>query len=145
MKQNLRWAIQYHWSSLLIYLVGNFIIYLWRATRKLKHYSKISVSSNLYLNCTMLKWAATCQNQQSDCAPSDSDQPEHPPSLIRVFAVRIKKDWIISSHWAHSENSDQTRRMPRLLWVFAGRTLILFVLSWDGSNYFLMHKRREWT
>ena len=29
------------------------------------------------------------QNQQNDCAPSeDSDQPGHPPSLIRVFAVR---------------------------------------------------------
>ena len=26
---------------------------------------------------------------QSECAPSeDSDQPGHPPSLIRVFAVR---------------------------------------------------------
>ena len=33
-------------------------------------------------------WAATWQNQQSDCAPSDnSDQPGHPPSLS-VFAVR---------------------------------------------------------
>ena len=29
------------------------------------------------------------KNQQSECAPSeDSDQPGHPPSLIRVFAVR---------------------------------------------------------
>ena len=35
-------------------------------------------------------WTATWQNQQSDCAPSeDSDQPGHPPSLIRVFAVRL--------------------------------------------------------
>ena len=35
------------------------------------------------------KWAATRQNQQSGCAPSeDSDQPGHPSSLIRVFAVR---------------------------------------------------------
>ena len=32
-----------------------------------------------------LIWAATWQNQQSDCAPSeDSDQPGHSPSLIRV-------------------------------------------------------------
>ena len=31
-------------------------------------------------------------NQQSVCAPSeDSDQPGHSPSLIRVFAVRMKK------------------------------------------------------
>ena len=33
-------------------------------------------------------WATSRQNQQNDCAPSeDSDQPGHPPSLIRVFAV----------------------------------------------------------
>ena len=31
------------------------------------------------------------------CAPSeDSEQPGHPPSLIRVFAVRIKKAWVLS-------------------------------------------------
>ena len=33
-------------------------------------------------------WAASRQNQQKDCAPSeDSDQPGRLPSLIRVFAV----------------------------------------------------------
>ena len=31
------------------------------------------------------------------CAPSeDSDQPGHPPSLIRIFAVRVKKDLVLS-------------------------------------------------
>ena len=31
------------------------------------------------------------------CAPSkDSDQPGHPPGLIRVFAVRMKKAWVLS-------------------------------------------------
>ena len=45
----------------------------------------------------IVKWATTWQNQQSDCAPSkDSDQPGHPPSLIRVFAVRMKKTWVLS-------------------------------------------------
>ena len=49
-------------------------------------------------------WAALWQNQQSDCAPTeDSDQFEHPPSLIRVFAVRKKKYWVIiyplSAQW----------------------------------------------
>ena len=43
------------------------------------------------------KWAATWQNQQSECAHSeDSDQPGHPPSQIRVFAVRMKKTWVLS-------------------------------------------------
>ena len=31
------------------------------------------------------------------CAPSeDSDQPGHPPSLIRVFAVGMKRTWVLS-------------------------------------------------
>ena len=38
------------------------------------------------------------------CAPSiDSDQPGHLPGLIRVFAVRMKKHWVLSyplsTHW----------------------------------------------
>ena len=42
-------------------------------------------------------WATTWQNQKKECAPSeDSDQPGHPPSLIRVFAVRMKKAWVLS-------------------------------------------------
>ena len=38
---------------------------------------------------------------------------------------------------ANSENSDQTGRMPMLIWVFAGRTLILLVLSCPSSFNFL--------
>ena len=42
-------------------------------------------------------WATTRQNQQSECAPSeDSDQPGHLPSLIRVFAICMKKAWVLS-------------------------------------------------
>ena len=45
----------------------------------------------------IVEWAKTWQNQQSDCAPSeDSDQPGHPPSLIRVFTVCMKKTWVLS-------------------------------------------------
>ena len=39
----------------------------------------------------------------------------------------------LATHWAHSEDSAQTGRMPRLIWIFAGRTVILLVLSWGGS------------
>ena len=28
----------------------------------------------------------------------------------------------LTTHWAHSEDSDQTGRVPRLIWDFAGRT-----------------------
>ena len=45
---------------------------------------------------TLVIWATSWQNQQSECAPSeDSDQPEHPPSLIRVFAVCMKKAGVL--------------------------------------------------
>ena len=68
--------------------------------------------------------------QQSDCAPSeDSDEPRHPPSPIRVLAVRS----MVSFLHADSEDSDQTGRMPRLIQVFAGRTLTLLVSSCRGS------------
>ena len=36
----------------------------------------------------------------------------------------------LATHLAHSEDSDQAGRMPRLIWVFAGRTLFDgFVMS----------------
>ena len=41
----------------------------------------------------------------------------------------------LSTQWAHSEDSDQTERMSRLIWVFAGRILIVLVLSCRGSYY----------
>ena len=35
--------------------------------------------------------------QTNECAPSeDQDQPGHLPSLHRVFAVRMKKAWVLS-------------------------------------------------
>ena len=40
----------------------------------------------------------------------------------------------LPTHWVCSEDSDQSGRMPRLIWLFAMRTLILLVLSCHGSN-----------
>ena len=41
-------------------------------------------------------WVALWQNEQNECAPSDdSGQPGNPPSLIKVFAVRMKKPWVL--------------------------------------------------
>ena len=79
-------------------------------------------------------WAASWQNQQNDCAPSeDSDQPGHPPSLTESSLSTKRKLWSLATHWAHSEDFDQTGQMPRLIWVFAGHTVILLVLSLGGS------------
>ena len=96
----------------------------------------------LYLH----RWAATWQNQQSVCAPSeDSDQPRHPSRLIRVFAVRMKKDWVLSYPLSANEDSDQTGRMPRLIWDFARRTLTLLVLTCRGSDQVLTLTDEELT
>ena len=57
------------------------------------------------------------------CAPSeDADQPGHPPSLIRVFAVRSMGNWGPNVSSCRQRRPHQTGRMLRLIWVFAGRT-----------------------
>ena len=54
-------------------------------------------------------------NEMAYTPSEDSDQPEHPPSLIRVFAVPMKKTWVLSHPLSASEDSDQTGRMPMLI------------------------------
>ena len=83
----------------------------------------------------MIKWAATWQNQQNECAPSEvSDQLGHLPSLIRssLCAHWIAKDPRFLQ--VDFEDSDQTGQMPRLIWVFAGRRVTLLVLSCHSLN-----------
>ena len=73
-------------------------------------------------------WAASCQNQQNDCASSeDSDQPGLPQVLSKssLCAQCVAKGQ--SFLHADSEDSDQSGRMPRLIGVFAGRTVTLLV------------------
>ena len=104
------------------------------------------------------KWAATRQNQQNDCAPSeDSDQPGHPPSLIRVFAVRsmcsqgsklsscgqrrLWSDWAdaqakLSLRWAHAHFVGFV--MSRLKWYWCGgrETKLVHFLSFFFCFFF---------
>ena len=71
----------------------------------------------------MSKWATSWQNQHTDVRPAKT-----------VISLGINPVWSESSLFAQwvakdpsflhgdSEDSDQTGRMPRLIWVFAGRT-----------------------
>ena len=70
-----------------------------------------------------IKWATAQQNQQNDlCAQR----------RLRSAWASIQSDqsslsiWRnlgpLATHWAHNEDSDQTGRMPTLIWVFAGCT-----------------------
>ena len=77
-------------------------------------------------------WAASWQNQQngmcarwrlrSAWASTQSNQ-----------SLRCPRG-SLATHWVHSEDSDQPGQMPRLIWVFAGCTVILLVLS-PGDSY----------
>ena len=78
-----------------------------------------------WINYTV--WAASWQNQQNESAPcEDSDQPGHLPSLIRVFAVRMNKSWVLSyllsAHrrlwldWAHAQADLSLGWAPSFCW-----------------------------
>ena len=93
-------------------------------------------------------WAASWHNQQMAFAPSeDSDQPAHPPSLIRVFAVRSM------GRLGPNVASGEQRRFWSD-WVDAqadlssmGAQIILLVLSCRGSIFILnkefIHLRKK--
>ena len=50
-----------------------------------------------------------------------------------LYCLHEKKLRFLATHWARGEVSDQTEWIPRLIWVFAGRTVMLLFLSWGGS------------
>ena len=91
-------------------------------------------------------WAATWQNKQNECAPSeDSDQHGHPPSLIRVFAVRMKKPWVLNyplsaqrrlwSDWADAQ-ADLNLRWAHTHFVgFVMRRLKYSLARLHSENY----------
>ena len=77
-------------------------------------------------------WAATRQNQQNECAPSeDSAQPGHPPSLIRVFAVRMKKAGVLSHPQSEQQRlwSDWADAQADLSLRWAHTHFVGFVMS----------------
>ena len=102
--------------------------------------------SDTYRNVTWYKsnWAATWENQQNDCAPSeDSDHP----SLIRVFTVCMKKAWVLSyplsaqrrlwSDWADADAQAELSlhwAHMSFCWVFNGAAQLM--LLWM-SLYFI--------
>ena len=97
-----------------------------------------------------LTWSQTTEDRYSHAyhlsRPMTKPTKWHVRPATTQISLGIRSVWSESSlsawrkfgslatHWAHSEDSDQTGRMPRLIWVFAGRTLILFVLSCRGSK-----------
>ena len=84
----------------------------------------------LRMSCLMrkpTKWLCTKRRLRSVWASTPSDR-----SLL--CTQWVAKD--PSCLHADSEDSDKTGQMPRLIWVFTGRTVILLVLLWGSSNMF---------
>ena len=74
------------------------------------------------------------------CTPSeDSDQPGHPPNLIRVFAGRMKKAWVLSyplsaqqilwSGWANAQAGLGLRWAHMPFCWFCRRLAHIFMIS----------------
>ena len=105
-------------------------------------------------------WAASWQNQQngmwaqrrlrSAWAFAQSDQS---------LCCPHKKAWVLSyplsaqqrlwSDWADAQAADQTGRMPRLIWVFAGCTdhfvgFVMRWLIWGTSNHTELRSHFSW-
>ena len=80
-----------------------------------------------HLGLWNLKWVATWQNQQNQCAPSE-DSVWSVSSLCIQWAAKDP-----SFLHANSKDTDRT-----------GRTLILFVLSCRGSFALCLHWNLEW-
>ena len=88
--------------------------------------SSMMLQVKLNFRASKHTWATTWQNQQNECAPSeDSGQPGNPPSLIRVFAVCMKKAWVLSYTLS-------VRRRLRSAWADAQADLSL---RWAHSHF----------
>ena len=65
------------------------------------------------------------------------------PVWSESLLCALRKLVSLATHWTDSKDSDQTGCMPRLIWVFAGCTVILLALSWGGSIYFARKEPSE--
>ena len=87
------------------------------------------------------KWAASWQNQQNGMCI------QWRLGIHPVWAGFSLSAWrnlgSLATHCKHSEDSEETGWMPKLIWVFAGHTVILLVLLWGVSNNHLCCKLQK--
>ena len=86
---------------------------------------------NQYMSCLVTKptkWLCAQRRLRSALASAQSDQT----SLTAWRNIGSS-----ATHWAHREDFDQTGRMPRVIWVFAGHTchFVGFVMRRLKSSY----------
>ena len=102
-----------------------------------KHTSMSNKYSFFSLSCSMTKptkWPVR---------PAKTDQPGHPPSLIRVFAIHMKKAWVLSYLLSAQRRLWSDCRCPGWSETSLGAQVILLVLSCSGSFFFLSFLSRK--
>ena len=83
----------------------------------------------MYFIAVVYKWAATWQNQQNGmCAQRRHRSAWASAQSDQSSLSAWRKLGSLATHLAHSQDSD------RLIWVFAGCTVILLVMSCCDSN-----------
>ena len=101
---------------------------------------------------TNLPWGPQA-NTQYDCLMTKPTKWHVRPTKtqIRLGTCPIWSESLLSAwrkfrslatHWAPSKDSDQTGRMPRLIWVFAGRTchFVGFVMTHEVAHIYNTYK-----
>ena len=85
-------------GSFVLYAQTRFMKFLTFYDKSLQHH--VHIFYLLYGRISVFRSTLELSHDKSNkivCAPNeDSDQPGHPPSLIRIFAVRMKKSWVLS-------------------------------------------------
>ena len=93
----------------------------------------LSNSRNLFFYPNFNNSAASWQNQQNGMCSQRSLRSAWASALSGQCSLSAwRKVGSFATQWVHSEDSNQTGWMPRLIWVFAGRTchFVGFVMRW---------------
>ena len=82
-----------------------------------------SLLSLVWKTKSSFKWATSWQTHKMAVHPAKT---QISLGICPVWSESLLPAWrnlgSSATHWAHREDSDQSGRIPRLIWVFAGRT-----------------------
>ena len=103
---------------------------------KLQHFTHRQTNSQATISILSLSGLTTMQNKTKRNRLMTKPTKWHVRPAKTQISLGIRPVWSESSLCAQwmTTKTDQTGRMPRLIWVFAGRIPTLLVLSWGGST-----------
>ena len=107
MKRHWMWNFLENYFFLLIVIAKCYFPSNYQVQGQIIYQRTNNLFLDRYANLSKHIWAASWQNQRNGrCAQRRSDQPGHPPSLIRVFAVCMKEAWVLSYPFSTRRWSD---------------------------------------